>query len=361
MVDRRRRALVAVAVAVVACAEPATPPTHSPPDAAIGRCRAGVNPTLACGEWEDAVDACDGDASSHTSFPQLSDVGCYVQVHYDGDLPRPGPIPVGCGYPGDRSAAVRHLEQEALRFERIANGQERELPMSLDCNLPANALIPAAKANAATLRAQARRLQTTTRRYPYAIASTFGYGHSVMGNSALVSWRPGDDCIPLDKAQMRLLSINTLRAARAAAAYHGGVAPVVSFSGSAVHAPLYEAFMHMHLAVCMFSVPPDAVLLDPCADHTHTNFRNTGSLVRSMGARTAYVVTDDGIQADYMQDFHAFWLIGGEIDQRSLRDWGYLLGSWHQASVGIDAGFWFTPYRFWGEPHDELGSLTCVR
>lgn len=357
-----RLLVTALGIMLGACARPATPPTEAPEEAAIGRCRGGIDASLACGEWEDAVTACDGDADSHTSFPELSAAGCFVPVHYEADaLPHPGPIPEGCGYPQDRDATVAHLTREATRLDAIALGEKAELPMSLDCGLPDDALRPAARVNARTLRALAQRMLKSDERHPYALAATFGYGHSVMGNSALVPWRPGDACLPLDKREMSYLSINTVRAGRAAAAYHGGVAPVVSFSGSAVHAPLYEAFMHMHLAVCRFDVPEDAILLEPCADHTHTNFRNTGSLVVSLGARTAYVITDDGLQAGYLQDTTAFWILGGEIDQRSLRDWGYLLGSWHQASVGIDAGFWFTPYRFWGEPADALGSFTCVR
>lgn len=344
-----------------ACSAPATPPTETPDEAAIGRCRAGFDTAKACGEWEDAVASCEGDANTHTSFPQLSEVGCHVPVHYDGELPRAGAVASGCGFPADRAATVTHLEREADRLAAIAAGSSSELPMYLDCGLPANALKPAAMTNATTLRALARRLRQGSEVFAYSVAATFGYGHSVMSQSALVSWRPQDPCIALDKREMSYLSINTVRAARAAAAYHGGVAPVVSFSGSAVHATLYEAFMHMHLAVCRFDVPADAVLLDPCADHTHTNLRNTGSLVKSLGARTAYVVTDDGLQADYLQDSTPFSVIGGSIDQRAARDWGYLLGSWHQASVGIDAGFWFTPYRFWGEPLRGLGSFSCVR
>jgi len=76
-------------------------------------------------------------------------------------------------------------------------------------------------------------------------------------------------------------------------------------------------------------------------------------------ARTGYLVTDDQFQADYLQDWTAFDLIGGSIDSRSRRDWGYLIGSWRHASVGIEARFWFTPYRFWAEPRDGLGSFTC--
>jgi hypothetical protein len=182
-----------------------------------------------------------------------------------------------------------------------------------------------------------------------------------MRNSPLVAWRPGDACIPLDKREMDRLSVNVQRAGLAAASYHGRVAPVITVSGGAVRsAPLVEAFMLLHLLRCRFDVPAEAVLLDPCADHTHTNLRNTGGLVRAIGGRQGYVVTDDGLQGGYLQEWTAFWLVGGTIDQRSLRDWGYLLGTWRQASEGYDAGFWFTPYRFWGEPADGLGGVACV-
>jgi hypothetical protein len=114
------------------------------------------------------------------------------------------------------------------------------------------------------------------------------------------------------------------------------------------------------LLSCRLGVPATAVLLDPCADHTHTNLRNTGALVRALGGRTAYLLTDDGLQSGYLEEWTSFDLIGGSIDQRSLRDFGHLLGSWRRASVGMSAGFWYTPYRFWAEPEDGLGSFTCV-
>jgi hypothetical protein len=79
-----------------------------------------------------------------------------------------------------------------------------------------------------------------------------------------------------------------------------------------------------------------------------------------MGGRAAYLVTIDGMQSDYFEDDSWFEGILGSIDQRSLRDWGYVIGSWRRASVGEDTGYWFTPYRFWAEPRDGLGSATCV-
>jgi hypothetical protein len=54
------------------------------------------------------------------------------------------------------------------------------------------------------------------------------------------------------------------------------------------------------------------------------------------------------------------YFVGGSVDQRALREFGYLLGSWRRAGVGMPAGFWYTPYRFWAEPESGLGGLTCV-
>jgi hypothetical protein len=100
--------------------------------------------------------------------------------------------------------------------------------------------------------------------------------------------------------------------------------------------------------------------VEPCAEHTHENLRNAARWIHALSARSAYLVTDDFMQSDYFQDTSGFELLMGSIDQRSLRDWGYVIGSWRQASVGIDAGFWFTPYRFWAEPRDGLGGVTCA-
>jgi hypothetical protein len=134
------------------------------------------------------------------------------------------------------------------------------------------------------------------------------------------------------------------------------VAPLVSVSGAAVHGRLIEAFMLGHLAVCDGGVPPDRVLYDPCADHTHTNVRNTGAIMSGFGARTAYLVTDDFIQSDYMQDFVWFESIGEHRPTRCRL--GILVGSGARR-VGI-LRIWYTPYRFWAEPAAGLGSFSCA-
>jgi hypothetical protein len=327
-------------------------------EAQLGRCAAGIDRASACGEWEDAVARCGGDATVHRAFAELEPTACHVPVRYEADaLPRPDPVPAGCGYAADAAVHSR-LEQEARRYDAIAGGSTADLPLDLGCELEPDVRRTAALANARTLRATAARLRGG-RRWPYAAAITFGFGVANHALSDLVPWRPGDDCTALSKWQMDLFGMNRVRAGRASAAWHGGVAPAVVVSGGAVHGPLHEAFMLMHLASCSFGVPADAVLVDPCADHTHTNVRNSGGLVVALGGRSGYIVTDSGLQASYLQEWTIFSLIGGSIDARALRDWGYLLGSWRQASVGIDAGFWFTPYRFWADP--RLADFTCVR
>lgn len=358
---RLEAAVVLIVVAGLACSKRTTLPDRAPDATSVGRCGAILDHARLCGDWEDVVAACDGDASVHDSLPELTPASCFVPVHHhEGDeLPRASDVPEGCGYPRDRGAVVERLDAEAARYERIAEGQEASLPMAFDCELPDEARTLAARHNAETLRSLAARLDGE--RYPYATISTFGFGSTAMRSSPLADWRPGEACRLLDKREMDRLSVNVQRAGLAAASYHGGVAPVITVSGAAVRsAPMVEAFMLLHLLQCRFDVPGDAVLLDPCADHTHTNLRNTGGLIRQLGGRQGYVITDRALQGGYLQEWTIFWLIGGSIDQRALRDWGYLLGAWRQASVGYDAGFWFTPYRFWGEPRDGLGSVSCV-
>jgi hypothetical protein len=291
----------------------------------------------ACRSWQWA--SSDAEANKHASFPDRVPAACFAEVTYGdgGEITSIGPVAESCAYPN--ATAADALLARAAKYERVARGNfSGKLPLELACELPAGVRKRAAAANAHTLRSFAASIDVGSERYPYAVAGTFGFGHADQNQSRLLGWLPGDDCVELDDAQHRMLRV----------------------SGAAVHGRLIEAFMLGHLAVCDGGVPPDRVLYDPCADHTHTNVRNTGAIMNGFGARTAYLVTDDFIQSDYMQDFAWFESIGGSIDQRALRDWGYLVGSWRQASRGISAGFWYTPYRFWAEPAAGLGSFSCV-
>jgi hypothetical protein len=334
-------------------------PVEPPRGCMAGRAPAGFDPKRACGHWADAVGPGGEDALVHDSFPELFAGSCYVPVHYDGEVARPDPTPAGCGYP--LPGARERLMAELARYEAIATGHgERPLPPELACDLPPKGRAAAARQNA---RAVARVLADLDEHkvYPYAAVSAFGFGHADQAESVLADYSPGDACRSMSKDDLDLLTINVTRAGRAAMAQLGRVAPVIIVSGGAVHSRLIEAFALDHLAVCKFGAPADRVLLDPCADHTHTNVKHTASLVVALGGRAAYIVTDDGLQSDYLEEWNFFNLIGGSIDQRALRDWGYLLGSWRRASVGIKAGFWFSPYRFWAEPAKGLGSFQCAR
>ncbi|HRG95886.1 MAG TPA: ElyC/SanA/YdcF family protein, partial [Polyangiaceae bacterium] len=194
------------------------------------------------------------------------------------------------------------------------------------------------------------------RAYPYAAVLVPGYGAAEQEESRLVAAPPDAPCRALSPGELARLGVNVERARRAAEAYRGGVAPVVIVSGGAVHSPLVEAFALASLVRCAGGVPTERVLVDPCADHTHTNLRNLGALVVALGARTGYLVTDGGLQSAYLSDFTVFDVFGGSVDQRSLRDFGYLVGAWRRASRGLDGGFWYTPYRFWAEREP----VTCL-
>jgi hypothetical protein len=360
-------ALGALAVALGGCVRHTPTPDTLPVDAAGGRAPRGFDRARACADWRSAT-AGDDSARVHDSFPELdAPRSCFVAVRYrkgDPGPPAVDPIPEGCGYPrpvsgGDPGPARDALLRQAALYASVADAHpEGPLPFELACTLPDNVRRAAAGNNARTLRALADASAKGTR-FAYAAVATFGFGESAQSGSPLVSFRPGDACPTLDARELAVLSVNRERAARGAQAYHAGVAPVVTTSGGAIHGTLVEAFMLDYLLTCVHGVPADAVLVDPCADHTHTNLRNTGALVRGIGGRTAYVVTE-GIQAGYLEEWTVFDLIGGSIDQRALRDFGYLLGSHRRASVGLDGGFWYTPYRFWAEPEAGLGGFTCV-
>jgi hypothetical protein len=353
-----KRALLAV-LALSSCYMRDPAPAHPQLGPSGGYAPPDFDTASACTAWQWA--SSDAEASKHASFPDDVPFSCFAEVQYASDRDQiigVSAVAEACAYP--QASDVAKLRSRAATYERVARGDfSGKLPLELACELPAEVRKRAAHANARTLTSFAASV-AKGERYPYAMAGTFGYGNAEQNESKLLRWFPGDDCIELDGAQRALLSVNVIRARRAAEAWNVGLSPLVSVSGGAVHGRLYEAFMLGHLAVCDGGVPPDRVLYDPCADHTHTNVRNTGALMKGFGARTAYLVTDDFIQSDYMQDYVWFESIGGSIDQRALRDWGHLVGAWRQASRGMSAGFWYTPYRFWAEPAAGLGSFSCV-
>jgi hypothetical protein len=352
-----RRVVAVVAIAFMSgCGVHAASVAPSLRDPRAGRAPLDFSRGSACGTWESATH--DARAIVHDSFPEADPrASCFVAIHEGGAATHPDPTPLGCGYPDEKTNAA--LVRAAERYERVAGGDEHDLPPVLACKLSPEDRRAAARANAATFRALAASIDPH-HPAPYSAISAFGYGREEQSAGSLVSFRPGDACHEVSAGEERALSVNVVRAARAAAAFDGGVAPVITFSGGAVHSRAVEAFLLTWAATCRYGIPKDRVLVDPCADHTHVNLKNTGRLVIELGGRTAYVVTDDGWQSDYLEEWNLFSLIGGSIDQRSIRDFGYLVGSWRRASIGARFGFWYTPYRFWAEPREGLGSFTCV-
>jgi len=338
-----------VVVGLAACAVQYGPPVRSH-DARFGFLGgAGPPPDEAtlCRDWPKAVSGRDPSALSHVSFADAApEAACYTRVVHQGRTVLVGRVPEGCEGPDDAGReAMRRL---ADRLESSAS------PTLFPCDLTATQERAAARHDAAVL----RRVAAREGQYPYAAVIVPGYGEASQGDTSVADWLPGDECHDLAPGEAESLGVMLERTLRASDSLAAGVAPLAIVSGGAVHSRAVEAFEMLYLLQCVPGRVAENVIVEPCAQHTHTNLRDAGRWLVAMGGRVAYLVTDEGLQASYFQDYSGFELIGGSIDQRSLRDWGYVIGSWRQASVGTSAGFWFTPYRFWADP--EARSLTCV-
>jgi DUF218 domain len=353
----RALAKTAAFVALLGCGYREPVPPSREHDARFGRLAGTAEaPTkkAMCGRWTSTVIERDSWATTHLSFPETNvQSACFTPITHAGRDVRVGSVPRGCNYPD--AAARARLDALADQLERLA-GSSATTDRLFPCSLTTTQLSAAARQNARVLRALARRGDA----YPYAAVIVPGHGQSEQDHTALTTFLPGDACRTLADGDLARLGAMPSRTAIGGDAMRGDVAPLIITSGGAVHSHLIEAFAMMHLLQCREQISADRILVEPCAEHTHTNLRNSGRWVDAMGGRAAYLLTDGGIQAEYFQDWSGFELLLGSIDQRSLRDWGYLLGSWRQASIGTKSGFWFTPYRFWAEPRQDLGSMTCL-
>ena len=330
-------------------------PAFSSDDARFGRLGGkGEAPSVAkmCGGWLTNIVGRDEWAITHVSFPESNvQSACFTPVTHQGRTTTAGTAPRGCSFPSPSGRA--RLEALADALDRVPDDAPSKL---FPCSLAPDQRRTARVQNARVLRALAR----DTRTFPYSAVVVPGHGVVEQNETALAKFLPGHSCSELADGDLGRLGALPFRTARAADALRGGVAPIAIVSGGAVHSRVIEAFAMMHLLECREHIAPERVLVEPCAEHTHTNLRNSGRWMHAMGARAAYLLTDDWIQSTYLQDATGFEFLMGTPDQRSIRDWGYVMGSWRQASIGLDAGFWFTPYRFWAEPKDDLGSMTCV-
>jgi hypothetical protein len=351
-----RPAFWLLVLAPLACGVHYASPTERAHDARFGFL-AGVgrvpNAHAACAGWSGTLGARDPYATSHVSFPETApEVACFTRVVHQGRSVLVGHVPSGCAVPTEEQRASMRALADRLAGER--DGENEPL---LPCTLRPDHRRAALRQNASALRSAAALPGT----YPYSALVVPGYGEAQQAEASVVDWKPGDVCPDPEPADRQTFGAMNERAARAADALRARVAPLAIVSGGAPHSRAVEAFELMYLLECVERVPAEAVLVEPCADHTHTNLRNGARWLVATGGRTAYIVTDEGMQSDYLQEGGVLSMLGAAIDQRSLRDWGYIIGSWRQASVGTEAGFWFSPFRFWAEPREGLGSLTCVR
>jgi hypothetical protein len=339
---------------LLACVVRDTAPAELAHDARFGYFAGGpekFDARAACGHWSEAAGASDRYATRHTSFPDADpDRACFTPVTHADRTVTVGRIPPGCLFP-------KPVEREAMRTlaDRLENEPAKVPEALFPCDLTEPERAAAERHDAAVLRG----IDAISSKYPYSAILVPGFGISAQAEASMASWLPGEACHGVSSMDRVRLGAIVPRVRRALDAWRGGVAPIVLVTGGAVHSPMVEAFGMLYLLECDEGgeVPP--VLVEPCATHTHTNLRNAGRWLFAMGARVGYLVTDDGFQSDYFQDWTTMSLFAGSIDARSLRDWGYLIGSWRQASIGVEAGFWFTPFRFWAEPEAGLGSFTC--
>jgi hypothetical protein len=108
----------------------------------------------------------------------------------------------------------------------------------------------------------------------------------------------------------------------AIAAYRHGLAPVLLVTGGNVHpngTPFNEAVLMKRYLVSQ-KVPAGAIILEPCARHSHTNLRNAGRFLLTHGLRRALVVTSMD-QALYFGRPRS-----SSFDARCVADLGYVVG-----------------------------------
>ncbi|MDR3713488.1 MAG: ElyC/SanA/YdcF family protein [Puia sp.] len=142
---------------------------------------------------------------------------------------------------------------------------------------------------------------TPWKKYPYAAIMVPGEGPEI----ASIAFDP----------------IGRMRCELAAERYHKGQAPFIIVSGGNVHpfhTPYTEALEMKKFLVRQEHIPESAILLEPQARHTTTNFRNANRLAIRYGFPSAKpflcVTTKD--QADY--------IMATEFDDRNNKELGYL-------------------------------------
>ena len=111
-----------------------------------------------------------------------------------------------------------------------------------------------------------------------------------------------------------------LRCGLVAERYHAGFAPLIITSGGHVHpdrTPYSEAIEMKKYLMETYSIPEEAILVDPHARHTTTNLRNGSRLILRYGIppeRPVLVVTDL---------FQSLYIQGAMLAERCMNELGY--------------------------------------
>lgn len=103
--------------------------------------------------------------------------------------------------------------------------------------------------------------------------------------------------------------------------YRMKLAPIIVVSGGKVHpnrTPYAEALEMKKFLVERYQIPENAILIEPHARHTTTNFRNTARLIYRYGipATKKALVTTTKFQSYYISDMG--------LDKRCMRELGYV-------------------------------------
>lgn len=147
-----------------------------------------------------------------------------------------------------------------------------------------------------------RKIRSTDwKRYPYSVIVVPGAGND----------RPGVRISPSGKLRVQL----------AAKRYRDGKAPFILVSGGFVHpsqTPYAEAIEMKRELMEKYSIPEEAILIDPHARHTTTNIRNAARIMYRYGMpfeATALITTDAGQSAS---------IENPGFEKRCLRELGYM-------------------------------------
>jgi len=124
-----------------------------------------------------------------------------------------------------------------------------------------------------------------------------------------------------DEPQIALSPLAKIRDELAAMRYKAGQAPLIIVSGGYVHpfqTPFCEALEMKRDLMARHNIPEYAILIEPHARHTTTNFRNAARLIYRYGipADKKALVTTGKYQSYYIKDMN--------LDERCRKELGYI-------------------------------------